>query len=95
MGSVATSDVTSRPEVATFVARAEERGCVSLSELDELIQTLDLSDEEVDALLGRARARIAETVAGLRAGEVRPCPERCGPAGSCSYPGICREPEAA
>jgi RNA polymerase primary sigma factor len=50
MGSVATSDVTSRPEVATFMARAEERGCVNLSELDELIQTLDLSDEEVDAL---------------------------------------------
>jgi RNA polymerase primary sigma factor len=50
MGAVATSDVTSRPEVATFVARAEERGCVNLSELDELIQTLDLSDREVDAL---------------------------------------------
>jgi RNA polymerase primary sigma factor len=50
MGAVATSDVTSRAEVATFVARAEERGCVNLSELDELIQTLDLSDREVDAL---------------------------------------------
>jgi hypothetical protein len=54
-----------------------------------------LGDEEVDALLGRARARIADTVAGVRAGEVRPCPERCGPGGRCSYPGVCREPEAA
>jgi RNA polymerase primary sigma factor len=50
MGSVAASDVTSRPEVAAFVARAEERGCAHLSELDELVQTLDLSDEDVDVL---------------------------------------------
>jgi RNA polymerase primary sigma factor len=50
MGNVAASDVTSRPEVAAFLARAEERGCASLSELDELVQTLDLSDEDVDGL---------------------------------------------
>ena len=50
MGSVAASDVTSRPEVAAFVARAEERSCANLSELDELVQTLDLSDDDVDAL---------------------------------------------
>jgi RNA polymerase primary sigma factor len=50
MERVAAADVTTRPEVASFMARAEERGCVNLSELDELTQTLDLSDEDVDAL---------------------------------------------
>ena len=43
-------ELASRPEVAALVARAEERGCVNLSELDELSQSLDLSDEDVDAL---------------------------------------------
>ena len=82
-----------------LAGRGKPRGVVASSEAGAVgrgsSRTDVLSDEEVDALLGRARARIAETVAGLRAGEVRPCPERCGPAGSCSYPGICREPEAA
>jgi RNA polymerase primary sigma factor len=50
MERVGAADVTSRPEVAGFLARAEERGCVNLSELDELTQTLDLSDQDVDAL---------------------------------------------
>jgi RNA polymerase primary sigma factor len=50
MERVAAADVTTRPEVASFMARAEERGCVNLSELDELTQTLDLSDADVDAL---------------------------------------------
>jgi RNA polymerase primary sigma factor len=41
---------TSRPEVAALMARGEERGCIPLSEFDELVQALDLGDEEVDAL---------------------------------------------
>ena len=43
-------ELTSRPEVATLVARGEERGCVNLSELDELVQALELADEEAEAL---------------------------------------------
>ena len=43
-------ELTSRPEVAALVARGEERGCITLSEFDELVQALDLGDEDVDAL---------------------------------------------
>jgi RNA polymerase primary sigma factor len=43
-------ELTSRPEVAALMARGEERGCIPLSEFDELVQALDLGDEEVDAL---------------------------------------------
>ena len=43
-------ELTSRPEVAAMLARGEERGCVNLSEFDELIQTLELMDDDVDAL---------------------------------------------
>jgi RNA polymerase primary sigma factor len=50
MEAVAAADVTSRPEVAALLARGEERGCVNLSELDELAQALDLSDADVDLL---------------------------------------------
>jgi RNA polymerase primary sigma factor len=45
------SELTARPEVAALVARAEERGgCVTIGELDELAQALELSDEELDAV---------------------------------------------
>jgi RNA polymerase primary sigma factor len=45
------SELTARPEVAALVARAEERGgCVTIGELDELAQALELSDEEFDAV---------------------------------------------
>jgi len=41
----------SRPEVAALLARGEERGgCVTVSEIDEVVQALDLSDDDVDAL---------------------------------------------
>jgi RNA polymerase primary sigma factor len=43
-------ELTSRPEVAALLARGEERGCVNLSEFDELAQTLELMDDDVDAL---------------------------------------------
>jgi RNA polymerase primary sigma factor len=39
-----------RPEVAALLARGEERGCVALSELDELVQALELTDDDVEAL---------------------------------------------
>jgi RNA polymerase primary sigma factor len=43
-------ELTSRPEVAAMLARGEERGCVNLSEFDELVQTLELMDDDVEAL---------------------------------------------
>jgi RNA polymerase primary sigma factor len=43
-------ELTSRPEVAALLARSEERGCVNLSEFDELVQALELMDDDVDAL---------------------------------------------
>jgi len=43
-------EVTARPEVAAFVRRGEDRGCLNLSELDDLVQTLELLDDDVDAL---------------------------------------------
>jgi RNA polymerase primary sigma factor len=43
-------ELSSRPEVAALIARGEERGCINLSEFDELAQSLELVDEDVDAL---------------------------------------------
>jgi len=43
-------EFTSRPEVVAMLARGEERGCVNLSEFDELVQALELMDDDVDAL---------------------------------------------
>jgi RNA polymerase primary sigma factor len=43
-------ELASRPEVAALIARGEERGCINLSEFDELAQGLDLHEEDVDAL---------------------------------------------
>ena len=36
--------------MAALIARGEERGCINLSEFDELAQALELHDEDVDAL---------------------------------------------
>ncbi len=36
--------------MAALIARAEERGCLNLSDLEELAQTLELPDDDVDAL---------------------------------------------
>src|SRR5215212_7310314 len=44
-------EAITRPELAALVARGEERGgCVTLSEVDELAQALELSEEETVAL---------------------------------------------
>jgi RNA polymerase primary sigma factor len=43
-------ELTSRPEVAALIARGEERGCINLSEFDELVQALELADDDVDTL---------------------------------------------
>ena len=43
-------ELTARPEVAALVGRGEDRGCVNLSELDELAQALDLLADDVDTI---------------------------------------------
>jgi RNA polymerase primary sigma factor len=43
-------ELSSRPEVAALIARGDERGCINLSEFDELAQALELGDEDVDTL---------------------------------------------
>ena len=43
-------ELVSRPEAAALLSRAEERGCLNLSQFDELVQGLELADAEVDAL---------------------------------------------
>ncbi len=48
------------------------------------------TDAEVEDELTRARARVGELAARMRAGEMSPCPERCAWNGGCSYPSICR-----
>jgi RNA polymerase primary sigma factor len=45
-----TMALMARPEVAALLARGEERGCVALSEFDELVQALELGDEDVETL---------------------------------------------
>ncbi|MEA2366051.1 MAG: polymerase primary sigma factor [Thermoleophilaceae bacterium] len=50
-------ELSSRPEVAALLTRGEERGCVELSEFQELIQGLELADDEVEALEAHLEAR--------------------------------------
>jgi RNA polymerase primary sigma factor len=50
MRRVVGQDLTTRPEVAAFVARAEERGCANLSELDELLRAMEADPDDVDGL---------------------------------------------
>jgi hypothetical protein len=47
-------------------------------------------DEEFDAVLDRARERIADTAERLRGGRLCSSPESCAWNGGCSYPSICR-----
>ena len=50
-------EISSRPEVAALLARGDERGCVNLSEFDELVQALELMDDDVDAPRRSSSAR--------------------------------------
>ena len=44
-------DPTTRPEIAALITRGEDRGgCVTLSEVAELAQALELNEDETDAL---------------------------------------------
>jgi RNA polymerase primary sigma factor len=50
-------ELSSRPEVGALIARGEERGCINLSEFDELAQALELVEEDVDALESHLEAQ--------------------------------------
>jgi RNA polymerase primary sigma factor len=50
-------DVTARPELAGLLQRGEERGCVTLSELDDATQALELSEEEAESLHAQLEAQ--------------------------------------
>ncbi|HEV2712842.1 MAG TPA: sigma-70 family RNA polymerase sigma factor [Gaiellaceae bacterium] len=45
------------PKIGSLLERAEERGCVNLSELSELVQSEELEDEEVEALYDELERR--------------------------------------
>ncbi len=59
-----------------------------------LVQTDVVDVDRWEALLAQLRAEAEDAAARMRAGELVPCPSRCSPRG-CSYPGICRAPDAA
>ena len=46
--------------VSALIDRGEERGCVNLSEVDELAQALDLQDEDLGALYEELHLRNIE-----------------------------------
>ena len=51
----------------------------------------DVSDgATLDARLEESRAIAATAARELRAGKIKPCPDRCGWQGGCAHPGICR-----
>ena len=51
------SDASSSGAIAALIDRGEERGCVDLSEVDELAQALDLQDGDVGSLYEQIEAR--------------------------------------
>jgi RecB family exonuclease len=51
----------------------------------------DVGDQAtLEARLQDAREIAARAATDLRAGRIRPCPDRCGYQGGCAHPGICR-----
>jgi RNA polymerase primary sigma factor len=51
------AEATMRPEVAGLLQKGEEAGCVNLSEFDELVQALELSEEEAEGLQRQMEAQ--------------------------------------
>jgi RNA polymerase primary sigma factor len=51
------AEATMRPELAALLQRGEETGCIELSEFDELVQSLELPDDEVEALQSQIDAQ--------------------------------------
>ena len=50
-------DTRSTPGIEMLLGRGEERGCVSESEIDRLVETLELDDEGVEDVRDRSPAR--------------------------------------
>jgi ATP-dependent helicase/DNAse subunit B len=86
-----------KPAGGVYVPLAGEhrpRGLLLAELKDELGKGLYENDlvgeEQLEAELDRARERVRELAARMRAGEVRPCPETCAWNGGCAHPSICR-----
>src|SRR5215210_14301 len=47
---MASDPVTEQPEISALLVRAEERGCVTASELDAVTRELDLPEGDVESL---------------------------------------------
>jgi RNA polymerase primary sigma factor len=50
-------DETTRTQIEALLDRGEERGCVSLGQVNDLVQALDLDDDQAEALLQQAEER--------------------------------------
>jgi len=50
-------DGTTRAQIEALLDRGEERGCVSLGEVNELVRALDLDDEQAEAVFQQAEER--------------------------------------
>jgi ATP-dependent exoDNAse (exonuclease V) beta subunit len=69
------------------------RGAALAGVADDGLVANDVVDATAwEELLAQLRAEAEAAAERLRAGDLRPCPERCTPRG-CAYPGICRAPE--
>ncbi len=44
------TDLATQPEVQALLDRGEEQGCIDLTELNQLVQTLELDEDEVETL---------------------------------------------
>jgi RNA polymerase primary sigma factor len=51
------ADVSARPEISALLGRGEEEGCINLSELEDLAQSLGLGDEELESLEAQFESR--------------------------------------
>ena len=72
--------------------KLDPRGLVREGVPGRYVRTDVVDDAAFDATLEEVRAVAAGVVTDLRAGRIRPCPERCSSRG-CRYPGICRAGE--
>ena len=75
---MALGDIVSRSEVAALLARGEERGFVSLSELDELAQSLELPEDRVEQLEAWVEGHGMDLVDDLGRDDVEPTSFRNG-----------------
>ena len=51
------AELTTRPEIEALIDRGEEQGCIDLTELNQLVQALDLEEDHVETLYERIEER--------------------------------------